>query len=159
MPMSTYDLSLLYSRSPPAPAAPAPGDPDVITLRGAWTNHPVIIILIVRSPQRINFQGSRQLIHDFFQFSRQYQWGNLLSTGRLFVLYSHWLFSPGSISVQQHSISRDATENPMARPAVGSRSGMDEYELHDHLSEKLSRAIGNYFANFSSSVSRISQKI
>jgi hypothetical protein len=31
--------------------------------------------------------------------------------------------------------------------------------LHGHLSEKLSRAIGNYFANFSSSVSRISQEI
>ena len=35
---------------------------------------------------------------------------------------------------------------------------MDEYELHDHLSEKLSRAIGNYVANFSSSVSRISEE-
>jgi len=36
----------------------------------------------------------------------------------------------------------------MARTAAGSRSGMDEYELHGHLSEKLFRAIGNYFANF-----------
>jgi hypothetical protein len=66
----------------------------------------------------------------------------------------HYLFSPG-----RSFISRDATENPMARTAAGSRSGMDEYELHGHLSEKLSRAIGNYFANFSSSVSRISQEI
>ena len=64
------------------------------------------------------------------------------------------LFSPG-----RSFISSDATENPMARTAAGSRSGMDEYELHDHLSEKLSRAIGNYLANFSRSVSRISQEI
>jgi hypothetical protein len=56
-------------------------------------------------------------------------------------------------------ISRDATENPMARTAAGSRSGMDEYELHGRLSEQLSRAIGDYLANFSSSVSRISQEI
>jgi len=47
----------------------------------------------------------------------------------------------------------------MARTAAGSRSGMDEYELPDHLSEKLSRAVGGYVANFSSSVSRISQEI
>jgi hypothetical protein len=47
----------------------------------------------------------------------------------------------------------------MARTAAGSRSGMDEYELHGRLSEQLSRAIGNYLANFSSSVSRISQEI
>ena len=51
-----------------------------------------------------------------------------------------------------------ATENPMARTAAGSRSGMDEYELHDHLSELLFRAVGGYVANFSSSVSRISEK-
>jgi len=47
----------------------------------------------------------------------------------------------------------------MARTAAGSRSGMDEYELHGHLSEKLFRAIGNYFANFSSSVGSISEEI
>ena len=41
----------------------------------------------------------------------------------------------------------------MARTAAYSRSGMDEYELHGRLSEQLSRAIGNYLANFSSSVS------
>jgi hypothetical protein len=47
----------------------------------------------------------------------------------------------------------------MARTAAGSRSGVDEYELHGHLSEKLFRAVGGYVANFSSSVSRISQEI
>ena len=52
-----------------------------------------------------------------------------------------------------------ATENSMARTAAGSRSGMDEYELHGHLSEQLFRAVGGYVANFSSSVSRISQEI
>ena len=36
---------------------------------------------------------------------------------------------------------------------------MDEYELHGHLSEKLFRAIGNYFANLSSSVGSISEEI
>jgi hypothetical protein len=46
----------------------------------------------------------------------------------------------------------------MARTAAGSRSGMDEYELHGHLSEQLFRAVGGYVANFSSSVSRISQE-
>ena len=39
------------------------------------------------------------------------------------------------------------------------RSGMDEYELHGRLSEQLFRAVGGYVANFSSSVSRISQEI
>jgi hypothetical protein len=63
------------------------------------------------------------------------------------------------ISPGRSFISRDATENPMARTAAGSRSGMDENELHGHLSEQLSRAIGNYLANFSSSVSRISEEI
>ena len=47
------------------------------------------------------------------------------------------LFSPG-----RSFISRDATENPMARTAAGSRSGMDEDELHGHLSEQLFRAVG-----------------
>ena len=64
------------------------------------------------------------------------------------------LFSPGRIF-----ISRDATENPMVRTAAGSRSGMDKYELHGHLSELLFRAAGGHVANFSSLVSRISQKI
>ena len=59
----------------------------------------------------------------------------------------------------EHPRAADATENPMARTAVGSRSGMDEYELHGHLSEQLFRAVGGYFANFSSSVSRISKEI
>ena len=35
---------------------------------------------------------------------------------------------------------------------------MDEYELHGHLSEQLFRAVGGYVANFSSSVSRISEE-
>ena len=65
----------------------------------------------------------------------------------------HYLFSPG-----RSFISRDATENPMARTAAGSRSGMDEYELHSHLSEQLFRAVGGYVANFSSSVSRVSEE-
>ena len=56
-------------------------------------------------------------------------------------------------------IARLATEKPMARTAAGSRSGMDKYELHGHLSEQLFRAVGGYVANFSSSVSRISQEI
>ena len=37
-------------------------------------------------------------------------------------------------------------------------SGMVGYELHGHLSEQLFRAIGGYFANFSRSVARISEK-
>jgi len=59
----------------------------------------------------------------------------------------------------QPHISKDATENPMARTAAYSRSRMDENELHGHLSEKLFRAIGNYFANLSSSVGSISEEI
>jgi hypothetical protein len=47
----------------------------------------------------------------------------------------------------------------MTRTAAGSRSGMDEYELHGHLSEQLFRAVGGYVANFSSSAGRISEKI
>jgi hypothetical protein len=46
----------------------------------------------------------------------------------------------------------------MARTAAGSRSGVDEYELHGHLSEKLFRAAGGYFANVSSSVGSISEE-
>ena len=47
----------------------------------------------------------------------------------------------------------------MARTAAGSRSGMDGYELYGHLNEQLFRAIGDYFANFSSSVGSISEEI
>ena len=47
----------------------------------------------------------------------------------------------------------------MARTAAGSCSGMDEYELHGHLSEQLLRLIGGYFVNFYSSVSGISEEI
>ena len=76
-----------------------------------------------------------------------------------------WYRQPGRhlprclVSPGRSLISRDATENPMARTAAGSRSGMDEYELHGHLSEQLFRAVGGYVANFSRSVSRISQDI
>jgi hypothetical protein len=47
----------------------------------------------------------------------------------------------------------------MARTTAGSRSGMDGYELRDHLSEQLFRPVGGYFANFSSSVGSISEEI
>ena len=47
----------------------------------------------------------------------------------------------------------------MARTAAGSRSGMGGYELYGHLSEQLFRAIGGYFANFSSSVGSVSEEI
>jgi hypothetical protein len=46
----------------------------------------------------------------------------------------------------------------MARTAAGSRSGMDEYELRDDLSQQLFRAVGGYVANFSSSVGSISKE-
>ena len=45
----------------------------------------------------------------------------------------------------------------MARTAAGCRSGMNGYELHDHLSEQLFRPLGGYFENFSSSISRINR--
>jgi hypothetical protein len=44
-------------------------------------------ICIVRSPQRTTFQGNRWLFREFLQLSRQYQRGNLISIGRLIVLY------------------------------------------------------------------------
>ena len=59
----------------------------------------------------------------------------------------------------QTHISKDATEKPMARTTAGSRSGMDGYELHDHLSEYFFRAIDGYFAKFSSSVGSIRKEI
>ena len=59
----------------------------------------------------------------------------------------------------QPHISKDATEKLVARTAAGSHSGMDGYELHGHLSEQFFRPAGGYFANFSSSASRISQEI
>ena len=59
----------------------------------------------------------------------------------------------------QTHISKDATEKPTARTTAGSRSGMDGYELNGHLSEHFFRAIGGYFANFSSSVGSISEEI
>ncbi len=75
--MSTYDLSLLYSRSPLAPAAPAPGDRYVITLKAVLNESPC-----------------------------------------------------------HHNMN-----------------------CRDHLSEQLFRAVGGYFANFSSSVGSISEEI
>ena len=54
---------------------------------------------------------------------------------------------------------RHAQGDPPTHTAAGSRSGMDEYELHGHLSEQLFSPLGGYFENFSSSVSRISQDI
>ena len=59
----------------------------------------------------------------------------------------------------QPHINKDATEKLVARTAAGSRSGMDGYELHGHLSEQLFSAIGDYFANFSSSVGSVSEEI
>ena len=59
----------------------------------------------------------------------------------------------------QPQISKDATEKRVVRMVAYYPPGMNKYELRDHLSEKLSRATGNYLANFSSSVSRISQEI
>jgi len=47
----------------------------------------------------------------------------------------------------------------MAWTTAGSRSGMGGYELHDQLSEPFFRLAGGYVANFSRSVSRISQEI
>jgi len=68
----------------------------------------------------------------------------------------HCLFSQEA-DPQPH-ISKDATEKLVAQTAAGSRSGIDGYELHGHLSEQLFRAIGDYFANFSSSVGSISEE-
>ncbi len=56
-------------------------------------------------------------------------------------------------------INKDATEKTMAWTTAGSRSGMGGYELHDQLSEPFFRLAGGYVANFSRSVSRISQEI
>ena len=68
----------------------------------------------------------------------------------------HYLFSQDANP--QPQISKDATEKRVARTVACYRSGMNKYELCDHLSEQLFRAIGGYFANFSGSVSRISEE-
>jgi len=47
----------------------------------------------------------------------------------------------------------------MAWTTAGSRSGMGGIELHDQLSEPFFKPAGGYVANFSRSVSRISQEI
>ena len=49
-------------------------------------------------------------------------------------------------------------ENLVAGTVVHTRSGMNGYELCDHLSEHFFRAIGGYFPNFSSSVGSISEE-
>ena len=59
----------------------------------------------------------------------------------------------------QRQISKDAAEERVAQTVACSRSGIKKYELCDHLSEQLFRALGGYFANFSSSVSRIGEEI
>ena len=59
----------------------------------------------------------------------------------------------------QPHISKDATEKRVARTVAHPRSGMDGYELRDHLSQQRLRPIGGYFENFYSSVSRISEEI
>ena len=69
----------------------------------------------------------------------------------------HYLFSQDANP--QPQISKDATEIRVATTVAKSRSGMNGYALCDHLSERLFRPVGGYFANFSSSVSRISEAI
>ena len=59
----------------------------------------------------------------------------------------------------QTHISKNATEKPTARATAGSHSGMDGYELRDHLSQQRLRPTGGYFENFYSSVGSISEEI
>ena len=49
-------------------------------------------------------------------------------------------------------------ENLVAETVVHTRSGMNGYELCDHLSEHFFRAIGGYFPNFCSSVGSASEE-
>ena len=58
----------------------------------------------------------------------------------------------------QPQMSKDATEKPVAREVACYRSEMDRYALCDHLGEQLFRPADRYFANFSGSVSRISEE-
>ena len=83
----------------------------------------------------------------------------MVGIGRFFLTEISPVTSGGVDLAQLLAFSARTLENPMARTTAGSRSGIDEYELHDHLSEQLFRAVGGYVANFSSSVSRISQEI
>ena len=69
----------------------------------------------------------------------------------------HCLFSQEADP--QPRISKDATEKLVARTVVYSRSGMDGYELRDHLSQQRLRPIGGYFENFYSSVGSICEAI
>jgi hypothetical protein len=48
----------------------------------------------------------------------------------------HCLLSPERNPRFRNSIAKDATENLMARTATCSRSGINEYEVHDHRREK-----------------------
>ena len=68
----------------------------------------------------------------------------------------HYFFSQDANP--QRQISKDATEKRVARTVARYRSGMDGYELRGHLSEQLFRTVGGYFANFSRSVSSISEE-
>ena len=51
---------------------------------------------------------------------------------------------------------KDAPENLMARTVAGSRSGVNEYELHAHRREPDFRSIGGDSADFDSSASSAS---
>jgi len=62
----------------------------------------------------------------------------------------------------QSSVSRDATENHMARTVACFRLAMNEYELHDHRREQDFRSIGGNFTNFyrsASSVDSVSKEL
>ena len=69
----------------------------------------------------------------------------------------HCLFSQEADP--QPRISKDATEKLVARTVAYSRSGMDGYELRDHLSQQRLRPIGGYFENFYRSVGSICEEI
>ena len=69
----------------------------------------------------------------------------------------HCLFSQEADP--QSRISKDATEKLVARTVAHSRSGMDGYELRDHLSQQRLRPIGGYSENFYRSVGSISEEI
>ena len=58
----------------------------------------------------------------------------------------------------QPQISKDATEKRVAQTVACYRSEMDGHALCDHLGEQLFRPADGYCENFSSSVSRISEK-
>ena len=71
----------------------------------------------------------------------------------------HCLFLPGRSPRVHSSISRETTEQEMAWVPAYSRTGMSRYELYDHRRKTEFRSLGGHFANFSSSVIRISEEI